>query len=651
MRLACWWSVLWIVGAAPAAVTVQVAEEAPGETYRLSGSLLAPPAALARGELRLAFDWTDAQNHYYAKLSGEQAQFFRVQRGQTSALGLPGKLWRARPTDPLAFSLQRGEWAMVLCVNAVVAARAEDRSLPPGAAGHGVSGAGLAVESFEAQPTEEIYFSDDFMRTDAQLGGWEPLVGQWENNQQGSKASRSANAFSFRSVGATPGLAACGYPFWTDYTAQAAVRCDGHGAVGLAVGVQGAAACYRLRWTAQQSADGGTCRLQRVWGGQVSDLTPALPGGFRAGVWYKLQLTLAGGRLLACIDDVPLVEVAVQALTEGRVGLYTEPGEGDTAETGGALFDDALVRSMPLLVDDFSAATATRYAAQGAWGWTTGGAVAPAEGSLLSGLVDGAEVHLAADLSGGPGQLGLVVHRGADGSGYELRLAADKVRLLKVGPGGETLLDQGAPPAGADPVRVELSYDRGLLRGTVDHRPLLEAFDLSLPAGAVGVVSRGGAGRRVDNLRASFRPLSWTLPPTVPAEFSTDEYMTNWASPAAAWVTVEGTPGRWHKGFFYGDRQIALQIPGFGQQAGTVQVVLGAASTDVAAAWRLELTLARTDPKLQLALRRGDQTVATATPTITAETPRLVFELRGRHMLVWVDDQNVLQYRLPEDAR
>ncbi|NUQ01951.1 MAG: hypothetical protein HUU35_19060, partial [Armatimonadetes bacterium] len=224
---------------------VELADEAGSESYRISGVLRAPAEALASGEARVVFDWTDADNHYYVRLHQESAQIFGVKEGETTALSRAGGIRRAAPAERLEFSLQRRDWSVQFACNQVVCARAEDRDLPPGAAGHR-GGPGLVFEAFEVQPTEPIYFADDFMRTDDQLGGWAALLGQWENNQQGSKTTRSANAFSFRSVGEEPSLAVTGYPFWTDYVAQAAVRCDGSGAIGLAVGVLGAEDHYRL---------------------------------------------------------------------------------------------------------------------------------------------------------------------------------------------------------------------------------------------------------------------------------------------------------------------------------------------------------------------------------------------------------------------
>ena len=317
-------------------LTVQMADDTVGENYRLGVVATAPAAALAAGELRLILDRSDEQHYYYLRLKGDQAQFFRVEDGRVTPIGTRGRIRRGSPAERLALVVHRQDWSLVLVCNQVVCVRAEDRSLPPGAVGRGVEGKGLSFGAFTVQPTEDIYFSDDFMRSDEQTGAWNPLLGKWQNNQQGSKSSRSANAFSYRAVGDGPSLAVAGFPFWSDYAAQAAVRCDGTGAVGLAVGVQDAHNYFLLRWTAARSADGGTCRLQRVFQDRVTDLTPPVPGGFAERGWYKLQLALAGGHLFAWIDDTPVLEAAVEGFGEGLVGLYEEPGPDDKPDVAGS---------------------------------------------------------------------------------------------------------------------------------------------------------------------------------------------------------------------------------------------------------------------------------------------------------------------------
>lgn len=653
-----WLRQAWAVAAGLGMLTatsaaIQIVEPDLGAGYRFSGTLTAPREALTKGEARLVFDYHDPQNTYYLKLTSDRAEFHRVLNGQDEAIGTAGPVYRGSAAA-LPFSLQRVAWGMTFFCNQVAAARAEDRSLEPGSVGYDLRGDGLAVTGAQVQPTEDIYFADDFMRADEQFGGWAPLFGQWANNQQGSKSSRSANAFSFRSGSESPALAAAGYPFWTDYCVQAAVRCDGHGAVGLAVGVVDEQHYLRLRWTSRRQADGGTCRLQRVFRGKVTDLGPAIPGGFRDKVWYKLQVALSGGKLLAWIDDTPLFEVTEPALGEGRVGLWSEPGPGDAEETGGALFDDVIVRSWPYFADDFLVSSSHRWVPRGdAWQLGTGEdgvAAAPTTGWLLAGADDWSQVDWQARAQATSGALGLLLNASLDGNGYGLRAAVEKLELVRYDHGSPTVLSHTTPglPAG-QPHRLAMSLNDGLLRVKVDGVYRLEAFDLSYTHGRCGLLAESSQGAWFDQVRGRFAPSFYRLPPALPAEFEIDPYMTDWASPGAAWVKVPDSDARWHKGFFYGDRTVKFEVPGVGSQTGKVQIILGASSTTAPDAWRLEMVLAKDDPKLTLRLLRGDQLLAEAMPKNPSEQPKVVFELRGRYLLVWVDGTAVLTYAVPEE--
>ncbi len=632
---------------------VQLLDEPGGESYRLAAVAGAGQAALAAGEVRLIVDHRDPANYAYASLRGDRAQIVAVVDGQERAVGIGTTIYRGRPAERLALALQRTPWSLVFYCNRVECARAELPAPAAAAVGTQVVGQGINLAEVELQPTDELYFADDFMRTDEQIGAWELLTGRWENNQQGSKSSRSANAFSFRSLGDADSLVVTGYPFWSDYCAQTAVRCEGDGAIGLAVGVADERHYYRLRWTSADHPDGGSLRLQRVFDGQVTDLTPPLPGGFRPRVWYKLQLALAGGRLQAWVDRQPLCDVAVQALGEGRVGLWTDRGPTDTADNGGALFDDVVIRSWPLFSDDFRQTSAGRWLpVGGAWQLTsgpTGAAEVTGSGTLLTAAASFTDAAIEADVRTSTGAVGLLLNVDDQGGGYGVVCSPTGSQLLKLAAGRQEVLAATATGLAADQWhRLALSWEHGLLRCRLDGTPLLDSFDLSHPAGRLGCVTHEASGAAFDNLSVQLRPTFFDLPPQVPPDFASDEYMTNWAAPGAAWIEVAGSPARWHKGFFFGDRAVSFSIPGFGQQTGTAEVLLGAAEAgQTQPSLRLRVTL-QASRTLGLALLQGDQTVAEASPHVESDEPELTFELRSRFVLVWVDGANVLRYELPK---
>jgi hypothetical protein len=628
--------------------------------YRVAGAIVASPAALAGGEARLLFDYQSPESHYELRLAGEQAQFYRVKGGQSVPLGQSGKVRREAGSAKLAFSLQRRDWEMLFICNKVVCARAEDRSIAPGKVGWSVKGEGLSIEGVgPPQPVEELFFTDDFMRTGDQLGGWQALSGKWAINQQGSRASRSAKAFTYRSLGGGECLTVHGKPFDCDYVAQCAVRCDNDGAVGLAVGVQDAGNYYRLKWTSAESADGGTLRLQRVLDGQVTDLTPAIPGGFQPRVWYKLQLTLAGGWVYGWIDDVPQFEVAAPGFAEGLIGLWSIPGPNEEEQTAGANFDAVVERAFPLLVDDFTRPAAGRWTAVGpAWDLRYGNqgpagaglAAAPAGGQLLCGGDSWQNASFETDVSYSGGTVGLVACRQPDGQAYAALVTPDHAQLARLGGGAPQILasvNRGLPTGSWR--RLGLSAEDGLLRLSLDGELVLDAYDNKFSQGPCGLLTDGAKGAVFTNVRAQFRPTNYTLPPTLPAEFVTDRYMTTWASPGAAWIGVEGSGARWHKGYFYGDRKVHFQIPGVGQQEGKVTVSLGAKDTTALDGYRLVVTLKKGKQELGLSLLYGDRGLGSATAAADNDTPEVDFELRGHFVLVLVGGKVVLAQRLIEE--
>jgi hypothetical protein len=646
---------LWAQDAAPHLVGA-----AGDVNYRVGGTLVAPAAALAAGEVDLLFDYADAKNTYVLRLKGEQAQFLRLKDGHAETLGMGGTLRRGAAGDKLPFSLQRRDWEMLFLCNGVVCARAEDRVLPSGKVGWSASGAGLGVEGMTPpQPVEELFFSDDFMRGDDSLGGWKLVQGKWGITQQGSRASRSAKAFTFHSQGGGPCLAVHGNVWDCDYSAQCAVRCDNNGAVGLVVGYQDERDYYRLRWTAAGAEDGGTFRLQRVLDGQVTDLMPPIPGGFQPRVWYKLQLSMSGGWVYGWLDDTPMFEVATSTFGEGKLGLCSEPGKGEEPDSAGAVFDAVVERGFPLLVDDFTRPASGRWTAVGG-DWqprygavlpTGGGFVAaPASGLYAVGADDWQNATFEADVSYTGGSVGLVTCRQANGDLYAAGVSPQGCILARLDHGVAKPLagTQKGVPTG-DWHRVSLAAEDGLLRLSVDGEERLEAFDDALPQGGCGLFTDKAQGARFTNVRARFRPDSYSLPPMLPAEFVSDRYMASWASPGAAWIQVEGQPSRWHKGFFYGDRRVHFTIPGLGKQQGKVTLALGAADTTAVSGYQLVIALTKDKKDIGLTLRDGDKVLDQVTVPGEGDAPEVAFELRGRFVLVEVGGKTVLHHALPEE--
>lgn len=133
-------------------------------------------------------------------------------------------------------------------------------------------------------------------------------------------------------------LIVAGYPFWSDYSVECAVRSLGRGEVGLASCVQDADNCLLFTWSADRSPhDLGALRLIRRAGGRAQTLATR-PGGFAPEQPYRLRIAVSGTHVRACVDDVPVLEATVPDVTWGQAGLYA-------ADSLGAFFDDVRIVS------------------------------------------------------------------------------------------------------------------------------------------------------------------------------------------------------------------------------------------------------------------------------------------------------------------
>ncbi len=201
------------------------------------------------------------------------------------------------------------------------------------------------------QPVEEIYFTDDFMRTEDQqeLGVWTHGAGEWrfysvsETNPD-ADADRSVNPFSLglKPTDEQPAMVFAGQNFWDDYELSVAVKGLGAGWAGIIFAAQTPQDFWLLR--AELSGWPPAARrieLARVVGGEET----VVAGGTAALAsqqWYKLGVRLRGDRLACLLDEDPIFERVDPSLAGGRIGLWTAPlyvEADDTAdETAAAEF-------------------------------------------------------------------------------------------------------------------------------------------------------------------------------------------------------------------------------------------------------------------------------------------------------------------------
>ena len=193
---------------------------------------------------------------------------------------------------------------------------------------------GCEIRWADAQPTEPPYFSDDFLRTDDEDGGWLTIRGKWHIGEYRDKlvaALKLAPQATWYEC-ADSGLALAGSPWWRDVEVAATLR--GTSPAGVVFAAQGQGfGLFRLR--------AGQAELVLAAGGRETVLgaTPYTP---EAGRWVRLSVISSRGRAVASINGVRLLNVAMPTLGSGQVGLWAG---------GPAQFDDFLVTERALAWD------------------------------------------------------------------------------------------------------------------------------------------------------------------------------------------------------------------------------------------------------------------------------------------------------------
>ncbi len=188
----------------------------------------------------------------------------------------------------------------------------------------------------------DIYLADDFMRAENQTGAWTAVSGSWKVSAL-DHPERSANAFQYAASGDGARLVTTGYPFWRDYAIEVAAMAGKGTDLGL-VFLRSDESNYYL-WSVPVGPGRGM-KLSKMVAGKEEVLFRA-EKHLRTGQWYKLGAAAYRGNILLEIDDDPVARVQDLSHLKGTVGLYS-------AGTGTASFDDAFIKSVKLITDDFT---------------------------------------------------------------------------------------------------------------------------------------------------------------------------------------------------------------------------------------------------------------------------------------------------------
>ncbi|MCH7909979.1 MAG: hypothetical protein IIB38_10225, partial [Candidatus Hydrogenedentes bacterium] len=420
----------------------------------------------------------------------------------------------------------------------------------------------------------EIYFSDDFMREEEQKGAWKVVSGTWETGSI-RNPERSANAFQYISSGRKERLSTTGYSFWRDYSVEVSAMSAGRADMGISFLGSGASDCYLWRIPV---AEGRTMRLVKIVGGEEETLFETA-GRLIPGQWYRLQVTVCRGGIALAIDGCVVGRVSDFTYLRGGVGLFSK-GIGET------FFDDVLVRSVRLILDDFTDSMLSAWDITGN-AFRTYGALDQAVMSAVMGNGFGAdpsppsgEVPMLAAVGKGKAITGSVYWDKYTFSFSVLPYLPSRWWAL-VGCGGDETVsflfegdEQGVTVSleGSDsPVhvpckwrsiwhRIEIGSGDGIVTLNIDGTAVLEA-SRTVSDGLVGFHSETG-GILFDNVavRMNEAPSSGE---TVTHQFALEDTMKNWASRKYVWKDIDET-GRslWNRLDFPGNVRLTYSYGG-----------------------------------------------------------------------------------------
>ncbi|HUT35130.1 MAG TPA: hypothetical protein VNE39_16685 [Planctomycetota bacterium] len=484
----------------------------------------------------------------------------------------------------------------------------------------------------------EIYFSDDFMRTAREAGVWQPASGKWAvtelRKRERFDATRSANAFSFLGQGtaAEPALALTGYPFWRNYSIEAAVRSLGGEPFGLVVLHQDAQNYYLFRC---EPRTGGVELLRCLDG--VTDRLDARSGQLRVNDWFLFRLDASNGELSASIDGHEVLHATDHTFLEGLPGLWS-------ADATGAYFDDVLVRSYDTRVERFEDADLDGWDPTGDWTVARGDLVG--SGTLLSHDAY-ADLDVETTLRAAEGEAGIVLDW-QDAANHVLLAvvpAPPRIEVRTVRQGQATAIASATLPENGNhrERRLGLSQRGGRLSVFVDASPVLATFVPDACEGRAGLHAAGEAHFGTLRLTRAQKPPPSRVHNRI---FAGEDTMETWASATCDWqLRTAGTvTTAWHEIEHWGDCTVRYDLGEPPTLAGKLGLVVRADGQKADTGLQLVVEPQPGNPH-KLTLLQGTQPVGAATAPATAKAIELRWLADGA--AAFADDTLLLWHRTP----
>jgi len=281
------------------------------------------------GAASIRLNYWNSANYLSAEFNQMTAQLVLVRNGRRSVIGsvpLP-----TSPT-PVPFVLQERADAVRLYITGRDRIVYSASSLWKGRVG----AKGTSLQNVRYQPAEPVYFSDDFMRSQDEIGAWEQKSGQWKLTPV-QNPDMGANPFAFHVDAKPEALALSGRAHWDMYRYRVSARPDAAtGQLGLIAYGQGtdSGLLFRLRVApeAQKTEDG--FEIVRILQGKETVLAAA-PGALHQGQTYELAIKVYDKWIGGFVDGEKILTGMDASLPGGKIGLW--------ARNTSVKFDDVLV--------------------------------------------------------------------------------------------------------------------------------------------------------------------------------------------------------------------------------------------------------------------------------------------------------------------
>lgn len=622
----------------------------PIDEFDLSVRLI--PRSSSSKYVTLLFSHQDERNYAFVDIGASSLHVGKVEEGlefKLATISMPASA-KGKPIDVLIRRRHLWTEAFVNGTRELVLSQSV-LAMQPGHVGYLILEKATSVDSVSLQPVEEIYFADDFMRSEGEGSDWQAISGEWRV-QASDNPLRSANAFTYfaRARGKSKeAISVVGYPFWSNYSIQASLRCMDASSVGLILCWANQQNYYLFRWTGSDGRTPGRRELLECRNGKFTVLFNAT-GGFIPGQWYEVRAEVALNVMRVYIDGHKVCEVRNGSLHRGMAGLYTTSAVG-------AHFDDVLIRDAGEFTISFQDQAFDGIVRQvtGSWRFVNlqrFGRVCEVETSsdakaLIGGNISNCAVKVQASIANGVedgASIGICLNYHDEMTYYLVRLVFGKetaIELVRYNSDGEKLLAHA-------PVKLDLTKpfvlsalsDGGLLTVYINGERVAQAFDASVTSGAIGLYASSCKARfySLCICTDSHRLNQFNIAHEV---FAHEYSMGNWAAAQSDWIEREGEVESrrvsvlWHRADFWGDLEVRAKV---NLDLGMAMFILSSPQLDANLGYRLELV------KGFARLFRNNKLVSECKHDSLSSPTHVRIRRIGKFVIAYMDNTPVLAY-------